>query len=972
MIMDVDNNQKELDLVDLTTKLGRKKSQRTLLQSSKQSDILTSIRPKVGKKFSNAVFEREKCECLERCRQELIDIAIKEADLDIQRLLSERNQLLIDIQDVLHKFEYSKLTKTLKRKEQNTIESTMVKHRNKFRNILNKDSPPPNTPPSNLPPNPTISKPVKHIDTINRKKAIRNKKSRLKAKQKRNARLNDRLNHIKADGLVVNFTEMVIPDSALLFLAKGFSFVPSVNPSKHSLIYDTNEFLRKLAWRTHFHLQSQLPGSSNTVPPKSVVEEKLRLPSHEWPPLSNKLFDHVSDKLKHFVNSLEYKKPKLYNNLTFLEREGLFWCIKMQREGKLHFSQADKGGATVIMDPTVVDNVIQSKLNDVTKFERLVGDPRSRIDNSLLSLCKDQLERKGLSERELFLITGHTGKGKSHNPLFKAGKPNPFPLFKLHSLSEEDLNAKTIPPIRLVTSMKFSATKRLSLFIDSLLNPIAQAFCGISYIKDTPDFLRKLAANKSTLSSSGVQLFTLDVKGLYPSINPDFVPNAIEYAIDIVTDFSEARKHMIVELVKFSISNACVHYRDVWYRMIEGIPTGGSDSVVIANILVKWVIIKFKVSPSATCFKSYVGLYFRFIDDLFGSWSGSYRQFKYFIEQFNKFGKLYGVIFDKESFGDRVNFLDVLISNSCGEIVTDLFVKPTDARRYLHTKSFHPKHTFSGIPFSQMRRAALICSNDYLRDFAISRMIEAFLQCGYKEANLNVARLQVQKLKRSDLLLVKETPVKEETPLVFTLPYGHDSLAIKEFLHQFENDFNLLTGPTRLVFSYKRNENVGAMLLNKFGFANLKKNFLSQKCGSPNCSCCSLFRPSLEFVDVTLNWTIKPDKSLNCKSECVIYVAICKVCSDFYIGKTMTPMHIRMNGHRDKFNKDKFDKSALAMHIFNDHPDAVGYTPTQGLANFELFLIESTNAINLRQREDFYIWRTEAEIRHLNRYKVSR
>ena len=167
---------------------------------------------------------------------------------------------------------------------------------------------------------------------------------RLKSQQKRNARLNDRLIHIKANGLVVNFTEMVIPDSALLFLAKGFSFVPSVNPSKHSLIYDTNEFLRKLAWRTYFHLLSQLPGSSNPAPSNNVVENKLRLPSHKWPPLSNKLFDHISGKLKHFVDSLEYKMPKIYNNLTYLEREGLFWCIKMQREGKLHFSQTDKGG----------------------------------------------------------------------------------------------------------------------------------------------------------------------------------------------------------------------------------------------------------------------------------------------------------------------------------------------------------------------------------------------------------------------------------------------------------------------------------------------------------------------------------------------------------------------------------------------------------------------------------------------------
>ena len=65
-------------------------------------------------------------------------------------------------------------------------------------------------------------------------------------------------------------------------------------------------------------------------------------------------------------------------------------------------------------------------------------------------------------------------------------------------------------------------------------------------------------------------------------------------------------------------------------------------------------------------------------------------------------GEKYGVIFDKHMFGDRVNVLDVMVDNSCGSIVTDLYVKPTDARRYLHRNSFHPKHTFrAGMRFRQ-------------------------------------------------------------------------------------------------------------------------------------------------------------------------------------------------------------------------------------------------------------------------------
>ena len=268
-----------------------------------------------------------------------------------------------------------------------------------------------------------------------------------------------------------------------------------------------------------------------------------------------------------------------------------------------------------------------------------------------------------MSDREVFLVTGYTGKGRSHNPAFKAGKPNPFPLFKLHSLSTEDIAAKSIPPVRLVTSMKHSATKRLSVFIDSVLNPVAQSFCGKQFLKDTPDLLRKLAANEDLLCAPGAQLFTLDVKALYPSINPKYVPEAVQYALDVITNFSAARKASIIALVKFSISNACVHYRDKWYKMIEGVPTGGSDSVVIANIYVKWVLLQFSKRPSVSCFSSLVSMLLRFIDDIFGGWTGTYRQFKHFIEQFNKFGEKYGVIFDKHMFGDRVNVL--LLSLIC-------------------------------------------------------------------------------------------------------------------------------------------------------------------------------------------------------------------------------------------------------------------------------------------------------------------
>ena len=167
----------------------------------------------------------------------------------------------------------------------------------------------------------------------------------------------------------------------------------------------------------------------------------------------------------------------------------------MKQNKRIHFSQADKGGAIVLTDPVVVNEVILSDLQNPSKYILL--------PSNLLQLCRTHLANFGLNDSELFLITGHSDKGKSHNPLFSAGKPNPFPLFKLHSVSPEDLANKITPPHRLVTSMKYGPTKRAALFIDSILTPVSVTYCGQEYIKDTPDFLNKLKDMEPQLCAQG-------------------------------------------------------------------------------------------------------------------------------------------------------------------------------------------------------------------------------------------------------------------------------------------------------------------------------------------------------------------------------------------------------------------------------------------------------------------------------------
>lgn len=81
----------------------------------------------------------------------------------------------------------------------------------------------------------------------------------------------------------------------------------------------------------------------------------------------------------------------------------------------------------------------------------------------------------------------------------------------------------------------------------------------------------------------------------------------------------------------------------------------------------------------------------------------------------------------------------------------------------------------------------------------------------------------------------------------------------------------------------------------------------------------------------------------------------------------MNEARIRFNGHRSKFNARSYKSSALSLHIYEDHPELV----SNGLKNFQIGIIEQPSTSNLEKREDFYIWKTNSSINHLNRYKVS-
>ena len=93
-----------------------------------------------------------------------------------------------------------------------------------------------------------------------------------------------------------------------------------------------------------------------------------------------------------------------------------------------------------------------------------------------------------------------------------------------------------------------------------------------------------------------VNLFTLDVKALYPSIKPDLALQAIRDVLATDKTNKKNLKKAIAQFIELSFENSYVTYKDSCYKSKVGIPTGGSLSRQIADIFLHWILFN-KMNP---------------------------------------------------------------------------------------------------------------------------------------------------------------------------------------------------------------------------------------------------------------------------------------------------------------------------------------------------------------------------------------
>ena len=136
-----------------------------------------------------------------------------------------------------------------------------------------------------------------------------------------------------------------------------------------------------------------------------------------------------------------------------------------------------------------------------------------------------------------------------------------------------------------------------------------------------------------------------------------------------------------------------------------------------------------------------------------------------------------------------MHFLDVSARKTNNQLVTDLYVKPTDRHQYLHTSPCHVYHSKKSIPYSQPLRLNRICSENSLYNKRCNELEVWLREQGYSDKLYRKQILKARSQKRKDLLNNMKDE-RNDYQLVFNITSHPNFSKLKDtisFLHLLLN-----------------------------------------------------------------------------------------------------------------------------------------------------------------------------------------
>jgi len=219
----------------------------------------------------------------------------------------------------------------------------------------------------------------------------------------------------------------------------------------------------------------------------------------------------------------------------------------------------------------------------------------------------------------------------------------------------------------------------------------------------------------------------------------------------------------------------------------------------------------------------------------------------------------------------------------------------------------------------------------------------------------------------------------QTSSLVFPVDYFAEIPQLKQLVTELQDDISRLLGPTKITVAARKRRSIANRVLRNGAICEIPGAFegsWSQKCGGGRCGACILMSEGGDVFSINGQSLSVPDDH-NCKTRNCIYCAQCTICNqivltlhadkeDTYFGQTLQKMHLRINGHRSKFNELDYEKSALALHAYEHHPDQFN------IEIFKFAVIKSCHPLRLNREEFRFIEKFNTNCSGINRCKVQR
>ena len=395
---------------------------------------------------------------------------------------------------------------------------------------------------------------------------------------------------------------------------------------------------------------------------------------------------------------------------------------QLKNNSHIIIKPADKGSAVVIMDREQYKWEAQRQLNNPKHYKKLQG-PIFYETITMVNQILEQMYTEGfINQKQKQYLLG------SMDP-----RPRRFYLLpKIHKDPAKWSKPFEIPPGRPIVSDCNSDTYQTAEFIEYYLNPISVKHP--SYIKDMYDFLEKI--KKLHLPTNCI-LFTIDIDSLYTNIETKSGIETIKKYLNKFPDPKRPDSHLI-KLLEINLTRNDFEFDNEYYLQISGTAMGKRFAPSYANIfMADWEESALAKAPLKPLH------YYRFLDDIWGTWTHSRADFDHFIEFLDNHHPSIKVKYTVDE--NSINFLDVTTFKgtnftTTGKFDFKVYFKETDTHALLWKNSFHPRHTYKGLICSQLLHFHRICSQKQDFEEATSILFRALRHREYSRSFLRNIR----------------------------------------------------------------------------------------------------------------------------------------------------------------------------------------------------------------------------------------